>query len=234
MPWPFCRLSQDGGFEAGDFCYWTLTGDTNVYDDNFVDYADDPPPYGTGYSPFAGNYFGALGQPFDLGYLSQPLATRAGQLYLLSFWLENPSGDTPNQFQVQWNTNSASANVIFNQSNLGAFGWSNLLFVVQAPTNITTLRFGFRNDNDYFGLDSVSVLPVPGPALRAPVVARGSIQLAWTALPGAQYQVQSKTNLTQTTWSNLSSVITATMNPMTFSNNIGTVPWRYYRIMLLP
>ncbi len=80
----------------------------------------------------------------------------------------------------------------------------------------------------------MSVLPVPAPALRTPAVARGSIQLAWTAFPGAQYQVQSKTNLTQTTWSNLSSVITATMNPMMFTNNIGTAPWRFYRVMLLP
>jgi hypothetical protein len=182
----------------------------------------------------AGNYFAALGQVSTPAYLSQPLPTRAGQLYLLSFWLENPSGATPNQFLVQWNTNSTSTNVIFNQLNLGTFGWSNMQFVVKASTNITTLRFGFRNDNDFLALDNVSVMPVPGPALRAPAVAKGSIQLAWTALPGAQYQVQSKTNLAQTSWSNLSSVITATMNPMTFSNNIGPDPQRFYRVVLLP
>ena len=73
-----------------------------------------------------------------------------------------------------------------------------------------------------------------GAVLRLPVLAKGSIQLAWTALPGAQYQAQSKTNLTQTNWSNLSSVITATMNPMTFSNNIGPDPQRFYRVVLLP
>jgi hypothetical protein len=188
----------------------------------------------TSYSPLAGNYFAALGQVSTLAYLSQPLPTRAGQLYLLSFWLENPSGATPNQFLVQWNTNSTSTNVIFNQLNLGTFGWSNMQFVVKASTNITTLRFGFRNDNDFLALDNVSVMPVPGPALRAPAVAKGSIQLAWTAGPGVQYQVQYKTNLTQTSWINLSSVITATMNPMTFSNNIGPDPQRFYRVVLLP
>ena len=107
-------------------------------------------------------------------------------------------------------------------------------FVVKASTNITTLRFGFRNDNDYFALDNVSVLPVPGPALRPPALANGSLQLAWTALPGVRYQVQYKTNLTQTGWSNLSSVITATMNPMALSNNIGPDPRRFYRVVLLP
>jgi hypothetical protein len=223
------ELVQDGGFEAGDFCYWTLSGDSSIYTNNFV----DDGTY-TSYSPLAGNYFAALGQVSTLAYLSQPLPTRAGQLYLLSFWLENPSGATPNQFLVQWNTNSTSTNVIFNQLNLGTFGWSNMQFVVKASTNITTLRFGFRNGNDFLALDNVSVMPVPGPALRAPAVAKGSIQLAWTALPGAQYQVQSKTNLAQTSWSNLSSVITATMNPMTFSNNIGPDPQRFYRVVLLP
>jgi subtilase family serine protease len=223
------ELVQDGGFEASDFCYWTLSGDSSIYTNNFV--VDGT--Y-TSYSPLAGNYFAALGQVSTLAYLSQPLSTRAGQLYLLSFWLENPSGATPNQFLVQWNTNSTSTNVIFNQLNLGTFGWSNMQFVVKASTNITTLRFGFRNDNDFLALDNVSVMPVPGPALRAPAVANGSIQLAWTALPGVQYQVQYKTNLTQTSWINLSSVITATMNPMTFSNNIGPDPQRFYRVVLLP
>ena len=223
------ELVQDGGFEAYDFTYWTLTGNSSIYNNNFVDDGTS-----VSCSPFAGIYFAALGQASTLACLSQPLPTRAGQLYLLSFWLENPSGAKPNQFQVQWNTNSTSTNVIFNQLNLGAFAWSNMQFVVKASTNITTLRFGFRNDNDYFALDNVSVLPVPGPALRPPALANGSLQLAWTALPGVRYQVQYKTNLTQTGWSNLSSVITATMNPMALSNNIGPDPRRFYRVVLLP
>jgi hypothetical protein len=223
------ELVQDGGFEAGDFCYWTLSGDSSIYNDNFVD--DGTYTY---YSPLAGNYFAALGQVATLAYLSQPLPTRAGQFYLLSFWLENPSGAAPNQFLVQWNTNSTSTNVIFNQLNMGTFGWSNLQFVVQASTNLTTLQFGFRNDTNYFALDNVSVMPAPVPALQALAPVNGSIQLAWTALPGVQYQVQYKTNLTQTGWINLGGIITATKNPMTFSNNIGSDPQRFYRVVLLP
>ncbi len=231
------ELVQDGGFEAGDFCYWTLSGDQYVYYYNFVDYAYDT--NGTGYySPYDGNYFGALGQYSDLGYLSQPLPTRAGQLYLLSFWLENPglygNGVIPNQFQIQWNTNSTSTNVIFNQLNMGVFDWSNMQFVVQASTNITTLQFGFQNDNDYFVLDDVSVMPVPAPAIQSPTLINGSIQLPWLALPGVQYQVQYTTNIAQANWINLGSVITATTNPMTFSDNIGPDPVRFYRVVLLP
>jgi hypothetical protein len=222
-------LAQDGGFEAGDFCYWTLEGPASVYGANFVDNGTS-----TSYSPFTGNYFAALGQVSTLAYLSQPQPTLAGQLYLLSFWLENPSGATPNQFVVRWNTNSTSTNVIFNQVNMGAFGWSKMQFVVNASASVTTLQFGFRNDNDSFALDNVSVLPVPAPAFQEPAQFNGSIQLAWTALSGLQYQVQYKTNLAQSNWINLGGVLTAATNPMTLSDNIGPDPQRFYRVVLLP
>ena len=231
------ELVQDGGFEAGDFCYWTLSGDSSIYDNNYVDYADDTD--GSGYSPYEGNYFANLGQASDLAWLSQPLPTQAGQLYLLSFWLENPLQDTdsssnPNQFIVQWNTNSTSTNTIFNQANMGAFGYSNFVFTVKASTNVTTLQFGNRNDNDYFCLDSVSVMPLPAPAIQALAPGGGSFQLAWTALAGAAYQVQYLTNAAQTNWINLGGVITATNNPMTVSESLVSGPERFYRVELLP
>jgi hypothetical protein len=149
------NLVQDGGFEAGDFCYWNLSGTAGVYTNNFVDSGTV-----TGYSPEAGNFFGVLAEISNLAWLSQPLPTRPGQFYRLSFWLENPDVSTPNQFEVQWNTNASSTNIIFNQTNMGAFGWTNLQFLVQASTNVTTLRFGARNDIYFFALDSVSVTPV--------------------------------------------------------------------------
>jgi hypothetical protein len=228
------ELVQDGGFEAGDLCYWTLAGDSSVYGDNFVDYTDDFSQFGTGYSAYAGLYFGALGQISDLAYLSQPVPTRAGQLYLLSFWLENPQGATPNQFLVEWNTSSTSANVIYNQTNLGLFGWNNMQFIVAASTNSTTLQFGARNDNDFFALDNVSVMPVPEPEFQAPAVVDGSVLLAWTALPGVAYQVQYSTSLAQPVWINVGGSITANANPMTTSASIGPDAQHFYRVMVLP
>jgi kumamolisin len=227
------ELVLDGGFEAADLCYWTLTGDSNVYYENFADYTGDY-QNGTGYSAYAGIYFAALGQSNDIADLSQPLPTQAGQLYLLSFWFENPSGDTPNQFLVQWNTNSASQNVIFNQTNMGAFGYSNAQFLVYASTNVTTLQFGARNDYDWFVLDNVSVMPVPQPDFQASAAVNGSLQIAWTAYPGLEYQLQSTTDLAQANWTNFGGVITATTNPMPDSVTIGPDPQRFYRVVLLP
>jgi subtilase family serine protease len=223
------EMVQDGSYEAGDFCYWNLAGDPSVYSYNFV----DDGTYSS-YSPVSGNYFAALGQPATLAYLSQPLVTRAGQLYLLSLWLENPSGATPNQFQIQWNTNVTAANVVFNQTNMGTFGYTNLLFVLQAATNTTTLQFGFRNDNDYFALDNVSVVPVPAPMFQTPVPIPGAIELTWAALPGLQYQLQYKPNLTQTNWIDLGIPITASNNSVSTTDLLSSDQQRFYRVQLVP
>jgi hypothetical protein len=109
-----------------------------------------------------------------------------------------------------------------------------LLFTVTASSSVTTLQFGFRNDNDYFCLDNVSVKPVPAPAVQALAAGRGSFQLSWTALAGAAYQVQYATNVIQTNWTSLGGVLTATGNPMTVSETIAPGPPRFYRVVLLP
>ena len=154
-------LVVDGGFETGDFSYWTLSGSGGLYTNNFVDFANDPD--GTGYSPYAGDCFAAMGQISSVAYLSQTLPTQPGQLYQVSLWVENPAGGPPNQCQVEWS--GGTTNTLFNQTNMGTFGWSNLVFNVQATTNLTTLKLGFRNGSDFFVLDDVSVLALPAPVI---------------------------------------------------------------------
>jgi subtilase family serine protease len=224
------ELVLDGGFEAGDFTYWTLFGDSSIYTNNFVDFTDDP--NGLPYSAFEGIYYAALGQSNDLAYLSQPLPTEAGQIYLISYYLQNPNGATPNQFEVQWNTNSTSQNVVFNQTNMGAFAYENFQVVVEAASNTTTLLFGFRNDNDFFCLDDVSVMPVPMPNIQAPTIASGSIQLSWPSFPGLSYQVQFTTSLAPASWANLGGTITASASSTTVSENIGSDSQGFYRVMI--
>ena len=131
----------------------------------------------------SGNYGAGLGDT-NLAYLSQSLATRPGQVYLLSFWMNNFGGYTPNQFQVNWNTNNSSTNTLFNQVNVGAINnWTNFLFAVTATGTNTTLQFGAYNVNGYVGLDEVTVLPVPAPQFTSALRQNSSIALSWYAIP---------------------------------------------------
>jgi len=228
------ELVSDGGFEAADFSYWTLVGPPDVYTNDIVDFGGDT--NGVNYFPNTGNYFAAMGESGALAYLSQTLPTRVGQKYLLSFWLANPGGTPPTQFQVQWNPNNHTTNIIFNQANLPAMDYSNFVFTVQATTNQTTLKFGARNDADFFMIDDVSVIPqsVPVPTILSPHLLNGSIQFSYIAVTNVQYQVQYRTNLVGGAWINLGAATAATTNPTTFTDLSASSTQRFYRVILVP
>jgi alpha-tubulin suppressor-like RCC1 family protein len=134
-------LVANGGFEAASFTNWTRSG--LAYSYLSTEYA---------HSGIYGLESGPVG---SLGYLSQALATTPGQTYNLSFWLEN-DGRTPNEFQLSW-----ADQALLDQTNLSAFEWTKYHFQTVATSVSTVLKFGFRNDNGYFGLDDVRVLPQP-------------------------------------------------------------------------
>jgi hypothetical protein len=138
------ELVVNGGFETGDFTGWTASGHTSgirVFSAN-TDIV------------YSGNFGAALGFGGGIGFLSQNLATTAGQTYVLSFWFNSIEESTPNEFNVSWN-----GVVIFDQVNIPEIGWTNLLFTNTATGTSTTVQFGFRDDSSYLGLDDVSVMP---------------------------------------------------------------------------
>jgi hypothetical protein len=226
------NLVHDGSFESADFAYWTMTGlDAWYY--SFVSETGTYPYY----SPPAG--FGdldcaVLGESNGLAYISQPLPTLPGQLYLISLWLENPTNASGNidQFIVEWDT-ATSTNMLYNQSNLGVFGWENLQFFAFAPTNTTLLQFGSRNDQDYFALDDISVVPVPLPTVQSIKRAGQTVDMSWNSLLGLAYQVQSTTNLLHAQWVDLGSPITADGSTVTTSETIAAGIEQFYRVVLL-
>ena len=96
----FFLLVGNGGFENGDFSYWTFNGETDV---NFASSIDQSAFTGNTLIPqvedsqfvHSGLYGAFLGQNTSPGSLSQSLPVNPGTQYLLSFWLANPVQGAP-------------------------------------------------------------------------------------------------------------------------------------------
>ncbi len=78
----------------------------------------------------------------------------------------------------------------------------------------------------------LSVLPPLN--LQVATTSDAGLALSWNALMGRAYQVQFKTDLTQTNWSNLGLRVTATNTTMIAFDPVGSDPQRFYRVFLLP
>jgi subtilase family serine protease len=226
----------NGGFESGDFTDWNFSADTNY---TFVLAADDTDVGGTNALTTAfdwqfvhsGLYGAYLGQTPTNGSLSQAVATKPGQEYLVSFWLTSvPSNGLtiPNYFAARWNGSTLSA-----LTNAGAFGWTNLQFVVPATAARTTLEFDFEAYWGAYGLDDISVETAPAPVLQSVALAGGNITLTWSGVANLSYQIQSATNLSNPRWT-IVAAVTAPGNVVTASEPMGTATQQFYRVILLP
>ena len=239
----FDLWAGNGGFESGDLTDWTLTGSSDLV---FALAADDGDVAGTaalagqpdGVFVRSGLYGAYLGEWAWSGYpavgsLAQAVATTASQKYLVSFWLtcvpDSTGMTTNNEFIAKWNNSP-----LYAQTNLNAFGWTNLQFVVPATAARTTLEFDFNNDPGAFGLDDVSVQPVPRPVLISAAAASGKIAFSWGGYLNVSYQIQSTTNLSNASWTNVGSPLLATNNIISVSLPVGSPPKQFYRVILSP
>lgn len=148
------ELVTNGGFEIGQGDGWTLSGNT-VF--SFFD----------GYAPQSGSMAAAFGAPpADPAGLSQTLATTAGGLYRLSFWLQNGeagTADQPNFFSLNWDGGAVEAQL----DNAAAFAYTQYSYTFAASSSSTELAFSFGNFASYWDLDNVSVTAVPEPSSAA-------------------------------------------------------------------
>ena len=199
-------IVQNGGFETGDFTGWTLLGDTITWQAilNVVTNSAYP---GVVHS---GNFGALLGENGCVATLSQTVSIIPGQQYLVSFWLDNLLAVGCQQFSALWNGVNLTS-----LTNPPAFNWSCFQFVVLADDTNATLEFAAENDQNYFGLDDVTVIPLP-PMPPPPVAITGysistnGFAFTWPSLAGSNYLVQCATDLAQGNWLNLATVAAGT------------------------
>ncbi len=223
------NLVVNGGFETGDFTGWTLAGDTVVGREIYDEVISSNSTYQAVHSGVYGAFLG----DDKVATLSQPLATQPGHSYYLSLWLDNPQTGSGQSFSVNWNTNTAVASPVYALSSPPAFTWTNLTFILNATASNTVLQFAVQNTPNYFGMDDVSVTPLPVPSIEAAVHSKTAFSLTWYAVSGIKYQIQTTTNLLNGTWT-VVSTNQATGSTLAFTNPTATDQRRYYRIRRLP
>jgi hypothetical protein len=206
---------QNGGFESGNLNAWVQSGNTS----------------GTASSSsstyvHSGNHGLQAGPGGSLGYVSQTIPTLSGQSYLLSFCLNSPDGLTPNEFVVSWN-----GSTLFDQSNIPAIGWTNMQFIVVATGTDTVLKFGFRNDPSYFGLDDISVSAIPAPMFNTSPTGlhwtSGGLHLQLDNLAGSAVVIYTSTNLLL--WTPIFTNPPATGSIQFLDSSATNYLFRYYR-----
>lgn len=158
------NLVANPGFETGDFTGWTLAG--NVDGNTVV-----APAGFDNWLPHSGNFFAALGAVGSDNFMSQSIATTAGQAYTFS-WFLGSDGQLPNDFTALWNGSTVialsqtPATPGYNPDGPPAAAYAFYAFTEVATGASTTIQFNSRNDPAYWALDDVSVTAgaVPEPS----------------------------------------------------------------------
>jgi hypothetical protein len=232
----FDLFAGNGGFESGDFTFWNLSGDTNL---DFALSGDDTDVGGTNALPGAaddlfvhsGLYGAYLGQFPDEGSLSQTVATKPGQDYLVSFWLTSvpyQGATTSNNFVAAWN-----GSAFYARTNLGAFGWTNIQIVAPATAASAALKFDFVNFPAGFGLDDISVQTAPAPELQSVNRTGKTITFNWSGVAGLSYELQSAGNLGNPHWTNIAALNASGGLVSAAATNNGASQ-EFYRLVLEP
>ena len=144
--------------------------------------------------------------------------------------MRNAAGTTPNLFSAQWD-----GTTVVSLTNFTTTAWTNFQRLVTASTSSTPLQLGLQDDPSYLAIDDITVTSVANPGFKSTLKSTNSFKLTFDTTSGLKYQAQYKTNLTQASWLNLGSLITATTNTLSVTDtNTATSAQRFYRLLVTP
>jgi hypothetical protein len=140
------------------------------------------------------------------------------------------------RFAVNWNTGASASTVLFSANAPGVLGWTNLQFIARATQDSTTLQFAAENDSAGFGLDDVSVKPLPTLAFQSIQKSADNCALSWHAGAGVRYQVQYTAELAKGPWVNLGSPVPGAGQSLSVTDpDAGAgAAQKFYHLVLVP
>lgn len=162
------NLVRNCGFESGSFSSWTLSGNDvpqtegNLYG---VEVGTDP----DGYAPHGGVYQAYFGDGVaNATTLAQTLSTKAGDSYLISFYVAQDGGPPDGAYTTPHLTASFGGTALASVSAVPLQGYTAYTFTAKAGAASSLFSLTLGNDTGYFLVDDVSVVdrtsPVPEPA----------------------------------------------------------------------
>ena len=163
------NLVQNCGFESGDFSSWALSGAdvpgdlNNLYGVEFGTDPDGNDPHGGSYQAWFGDF---VANPLTL---AQTLATKAGDQYLVSFYLAQDGSPPDKGYSAPHLQTSFGGTSLNNVTAVPMQAYTEYAFLVYATSASSLLSLTLGNDTGYFLLDDVSVVDqTPGVAVPEP------------------------------------------------------------------
>jgi hypothetical protein len=160
----------------------------------------------------------------DAGLLAGNLGIPFGDLVLQNFSIKSNlrglNGLTVRQFSVIVST-------LLGGSSYGSYT------IAELDTIVVEVNSSFADGN--FNGFATTNLTLPSNTLMIQTVGRAgsALTFTWNTIPNQRYQVQSSTSLSQTNWTSLGGILTAT-NTTTSATEVSTNAQMFYRIQLLP
>lgn len=121
----------------------------------------------------------------------------------------------------------------FINSNTGQFLWT-ATGVPVPSTNSISVRVTDNGHPPLSHADSFLVIVSSRPRLTHDAVSGNLFPLAFATLPGSNYQVEFKNNLTDAIWNPLGNSIPGDGSAIQITDDISSQPQRYYRVRVLP